>query len=384
MKSSGEIVDRAPLAAGASVLVSGASFAGLATAFWMKRLGYDVTVVEIADRLRKGGTPVDIEDRTVDIVRRMGLLDAIRARSLPPRATEFKTADDVTEARLPGQPIAQGGPDERHEIDRDELLTIMFGAIENDVDVVFSRSIIRLDEGRDSVMAWFDDGSQQAFSLVFGCDGHRSNTRRLVFGRDDSCSHFLKNYFLIKVVGKSYIRRDLSQIHSVPGKTVMLNSYDGKTDIVFGFHAENEVSYNHRDKAQQRRILRERFERVGWRTADLLSEIDADDDFYFDKLCQIRMPCWTKGRVALVGDAGYCASPAAGMGGSLAIIGAAALAEAFERHGNDVAAAFRDYDESLRPFVDAVQMQAVTFGLAMFAPKTEADIIERNRRLSEL
>jgi 2-polyprenyl-6-methoxyphenol hydroxylase-like FAD-dependent oxidoreductase len=384
MKSSGEIVDRAPLAAGASVLVSGASFAGLATAFWMKRLGYDVTVVEIADRLRKGGTPVDIEDRTVDIVRRMGLLDAIRARSLPPRATEFKTADDVTEARLPGQPIAQGGPDERHEIDRDELLTIMFGAIENDVDVVFSRSIIRLDEGRDSVMAWFDDGSQQAFSLVFGCDGHRSNTRRLVFGSDDSCSHFLKNYFLIKVVGKSYIRRDLSQIHSVPGKTVMLNSYDGKTDIVFGFHAENEVSYNHRDKAQQRRILRERFERVGWRTADLLSEIDADDDFYFDKLCQIRMPCWTKGRVALVGDAGYCASPAAGMGGSLAIIGAAALAEAFERHGNDVAAAFRDYDESLRPFVDAVQMQAVTFGLAMFAPKTEADIIERNRRLSEL
>ena len=37
-----------------SILISGASFAGFATAFWMDRLGYEVTIVEIAEGLRKG------------------------------------------------------------------------------------------------------------------------------------------------------------------------------------------------------------------------------------------------------------------------------------------------------------------------------------------
>ena len=43
-----------------SVLISGASFAGLSAAWWMNKLGYSVTVVEIAKGLRKGGTPVNI------------------------------------------------------------------------------------------------------------------------------------------------------------------------------------------------------------------------------------------------------------------------------------------------------------------------------------
>jgi 2-polyprenyl-6-methoxyphenol hydroxylase-like FAD-dependent oxidoreductase len=52
------------------VLVSGASFAGLSTAYWMDQLGYDVTLVEIGKTLKKGGTPVNIEGDTIDIVRR--------------------------------------------------------------------------------------------------------------------------------------------------------------------------------------------------------------------------------------------------------------------------------------------------------------------------
>ncbi len=69
----------------AAVLVSGASFAGLATAYWMNRLGYRVTVIEVASGLRKGGTPVDIEGETIGILTHMGMIDAVRAKALPPR-----------------------------------------------------------------------------------------------------------------------------------------------------------------------------------------------------------------------------------------------------------------------------------------------------------
>ncbi len=79
-----------------------------------------------------------------------------------------------------------------------------------------------------------------------------------------------------------------------------------------------------------------------------------------------------------MGDAGYCASPAAGMGGSLAIVGATALADAFTKHPGDLEAAFQEYDESLRPFVENVRARAVNFGLAMFVPRSEEAIQKRN------
>ncbi len=81
------------------VLISGASFAGLATAWWMNSLGYSVTVVEVAKGLRKGGTPVNIEGSVIDVVRRMGLLERIASLDLPKRPLKFLDADGAPVAR---------------------------------------------------------------------------------------------------------------------------------------------------------------------------------------------------------------------------------------------------------------------------------------------
>ena len=161
----------------------------------------------------------------------------------------------------------------------------------------------------------------------------------------------------------------------------MLNGYDDRTDIGLAFRSEGRIAYDHRDRAQQRRMIHDHFDGLGWKVPAALGHLDADDDFYFDVINQIRMPAWSRGRVALVGDAGYCVSPLAGMGGSMAIIGAAGLAEALERHGSDHRAAFREYDDRLRPFVDEVQERAVSEGLAMMFPADEAGLAERDRRI---
>ena len=129
-------------------------------------------------------------------------------------------------------------------------------------------------------------------------------------------------------------------------------------------------------------IILEQFGGEAWRTRELLEELSHCRDFYFDKMCQIRMPSWTKGRVALVGDAAYCASPAAGMGGSLAIVGATALADAFQKHPRNFEAAFQEYKDSLRSFVEDVQTQAVNFGLEMFLPRSKEALQRRNARFS--
>ena len=126
-----------------SVLVSGASFAGLATAYWLNRLGHSVTIVETASELRRGGTPVDIEGETIEILSRMGLANAVRAKALPPRGFEFKDADDATlgSIGIGNEPEAH----ERYEIHRDDLLDILSAAVKDEVEILFGQSIVELD-----------------------------------------------------------------------------------------------------------------------------------------------------------------------------------------------------------------------------------------------
>jgi 2-polyprenyl-6-methoxyphenol hydroxylase-like FAD-dependent oxidoreductase len=369
---------------GSLVLVSGASFAGLATAFWLDRLGYQVTIVEVASGLRRGGTPVDIEGETIGILERMGMFDAVRARALPPRAFAFKDADDRTLGGFGGGTGAEEPSRTRFEIHRDDLLDILFSGIDASVEILFGRSIKQLEDGPDGVTVTLDDGTRRNVALVFGCDGNRSNTRKLVFGDEKNFTHFMGGYVYLKVVPVTGILPpNVSEVFSVPGRTAMLNGYDDRTDIGLAFRTEGEIEYDYRNRAQQRAMIHDHFAGLGWKVPTALRHVGTDDDFYFDRINQIRMPSWSKGRVVLVGDAGYCVSPVAGMGGSMAIIGAGRIAEALERHGADYAAAFQDYHDNLHGFVEEVQERAANDGMATIFPADDAEMTERDRKLRD-
>lgn len=83
-------------------------------------------------------------------------------------------------------------------------------------------------------------------------------------------------------------------------------------------------------------------------------DLDCEHDFYFGPLSQVEASCWSRGRVALVGDAAYCPSPFTGRGTSLALVGAYVLAGEIKKNKTH-SEAFQSYEAIVRPYVESEQ-----------------------------
>lgn len=361
-----------------NILVSGASIAGLSTAYWLAKLGCKVTVVEIASELRTAGAAVDLRETAIEIANRMGIVKQLEEHKLGVELVEFKNADDITEGSIKLINEGEEVTSDEIEIERDKFLGILFDKLESNVEFMFNDSIIALEETTNNINVVFKNGFPRSFDLVIGCDGMHSAVRRIWFGQEKDYTHFLQAYFSISTVNKLLIKQKTMQMFNVPDKAITLNAYNNKTDIILCFFSEKEISYNYRDNEWQRKVILEQFAGAGWKTEELLQEMQQSNNFYFDKFAQVKMPSWTKGRVALVGDAGYCASPAAGMGGSLAMIGATALCDALQKYNGNYELAFQEYNTVLRPFIEKIQAGAELNVKENFIPRTEEAIRKRN------
>lgn len=359
------------------VLVSGASIAGLTTAWWLNYIGYAVTIVEQATAPRTNGAAVDLTGPAVDIARRMGLYDQFKLYQLGVDRIEYKNSADETEGSIV-MSVAQPDHEDEIEIERDNFVKVMMSELQHKVAFIFGDTITALNETDNGINVTFKNIHQQAFDLVFGCDGAHSLTRKIWFGPEEQYARFLKAYFSISIVPKLLLPQRTMQVYSVPYRSVMLNAYNGKTDIIFMFISDQEMAYDYRDTARQRQIIETHFTEQGWRVPELLDEIKGSDNFYFDKFCQIRMPAWSKGHVVLIGDAAYCPSPAAGQGGSLAIRGAAAVADALVKYAGDYVQAFPDYERQLRSDIEEIQAVAEHNVQTNFILRTEEEIQKRN------
>ncbi|HVW96174.1 MAG TPA: FAD-dependent monooxygenase [Mucilaginibacter sp.] len=364
-----------------TILVSGASIAGLSAAWWLDHTGYRVTVVEQAAAPRTAGGAVDLTAEAINITKRMGLYRQFKSHQLGVDRIEFKNGDDVTEGSMVLRDAKDGQVPENDEIEieRDKFVKVMRIAFGDRVEFIFNDSVTALEEQDDGALASFKQAAPRTFDLVIGCDGSHSNIRKRCFGPESDYAVFLGAYFSISIVRGLLVPERTMQLYRMPYRSIMVNAYSGKTDIIFTYLSGQELAYDYRDIVQQQQMISDQFAGKGWRTDELLEKVKRSGNFYFDRFCQIKMPCWSKGRVALVGDAAYCASPAAGQGGSLSLLGAAALAEALQQHDGIHQAAFKAYETSLRPHIEAVQAMAASNVKENFMLTSDEEIRQRNR-----
>ncbi|HEY1892359.1 MAG TPA: FAD-dependent monooxygenase [Steroidobacteraceae bacterium] len=346
------------------VLISGASIAGPALAFWLSRYGFEVTVVERSPGLRPGGYAVDFRGSTMKVLERMELVPAIKQHETRTSSIVMVDEQDKVVARLP-----DGFTSGDLEILRGDLAKVLYETTRASADYLFDDSIHALAQSADAVEVVFASGKMETFDWVVGADGLHSNVRALAFGEESKFVRHMGYYISIFSVPDFMNLGDAGRYYVELGKRVGCfgTKNDGNAKASFYF-ASQRIDYDRRDVASQKKLLRETYAGVGWKTPQILQMLDAAPDFYFDSLSQVKMDRWSSGRVVLLGDSASCPSPMAGMGTSIAIIGAYVLAGELKLTPDDHSAAFARYEATMREFV--AQAQQLAEGVSWFIPQT--------------
>jgi 2-polyprenyl-6-methoxyphenol hydroxylase-like FAD-dependent oxidoreductase len=366
------------------VLISGAGVAGLSAAHWFARAGARVTVCERAGGVRTGGAPVDVRGEALGVAARMGILDGIDQQRVPPAVEAGRVLDDR------GAHVANidltwfaNETDNDIEITRDRLNSLLLGVVPPEVEFRYGTWIEAIDDGDRTAAVTFSDGTAAAYDLVVGADGLHSATRGLVFGPERGYLRHLGCYVALLNLDPA---RDWNLgMLTVPGLSVIARD-PGDGPLAYVMARSPAFEWDYRDAGEQRQIVAGFLSELGaWEVPAIRAAFldPASTGFYFDSVSQIHMPGWTRGHVALLGDAAYCAALLSGMGTSIAMIGAEILATEWAAAGGDLAAAAPGFTRRLRPHIDMAQA-SVEHGGGIMIPATQEDVDQRNQLLRDL
>lgn len=368
------------------ILVIGAGIAGPAVCYWLRRFGFSPVLIEKSASVRKGGQGVDIRGVALDIVKKMGIHEQICTMRTQIELGRYVDANGNTLHEEKGERFGFR-QDKEIEIIRGDLVEILMNAIEG-VPCHFNQLIDHIEPDDDHVKVHFKDGKNEYYDLVIGADGIHSTTRRLVFNQDEYKLVYLGAYVSIFSI-PNYLNLNHTEVQCEANQKLATISSDKdpkRAQAGFMFRSPNALN-KIREENQQQQFLRDIFQDFGWELPKILELMSGSDDFYFDLVAQVKMKSWTKGRVALLGDAGYCASPLSGQGSSLALTGAYILAGELKKAEGNYTCAFNCYNNLLHPFIEANQKLGVWASESFLVPvEVSKEVAEErsNKILQEL
>lgn len=342
------------MATSKKILVVGAGIAGAAICYWLKQFGFSPNLIEKSTHLRKGGQALDLRGVAVGLAQEMGIYDeVVNMRTRIERGFHINP-DGVVQHEEQGEHFGFRQGDEV-EILRGDLVDILMEKIP-DVPYYFDQYIKQLLQTPEGVIVTFNNGQSENYDLLIATDGIHSSTRRMVFDQSEYQIVSLGSYLSTFTI-PNYLHLNHEEYSCENNHKLLMVGSDHDPELAraaFMWRSTHKLK-EARNEAEQKQFLRDTFLDFGWEAKPILNFMEQSDDFYFDSLAQIKMNRWTKGRIALLGDAGYCASPLSGQGNNLALIGAYILAGELKAAQGDHEKAFDRYHSLLRNFVDINQ-----------------------------
>ncbi|KAH7161957.1 hypothetical protein B0J13DRAFT_579843 [Dactylonectria estremocensis] len=332
------------------VLICGGGISGPALAFWLSKLGHDITVLD----LRGPGIPV---------MKRMGLEQLFRSQTVSEAGMELVNDSGKRMAFFPVNKSGEGLQSftTDFEIMRGDLCRMLYSVTEDCVKYIFGVHLQSFEQDDDSVRVKFSNGKEGQYDLLVGADGQGSRTRKMTLGPNvsnpfHSLDLFIAYFTVPREKGDEY----MSTLYNAPGRRFVFTRRHASDTIqaYLGYcNASDELEkVGKRDIADQKRTPRI--------IRDMQNDATAND-FYSQEVGQVKLDSWSRGRVVLVGDAAYCPSPATGMGTTSGLVGAYVLAGEIGKYfspsessngvESPLSTALKAYDSRFRPFMDQVQ-----------------------------
>lgn len=324
------------------VLINGAGIAGNALAFWLSKQGHAVTVLEQHPCLRTSGLQIDLRGHGVEVLKRMGLEDSLRAKAAPEQGMEIVDKSGRRRAFFPANRSGKGVQafTTEHEIMRGDLCRILYDATKDRADYKFGTSVENLEQEDGGVKARLTNGTTGRFDLVVGADGQWSRTRKILFGPASSDAfHPLDGLHVGYCTVPKPIQDNeeyIATCYIAPGNRGVMTRRHSPHEIqaYLGYRTDSEHIMNaYRGGIEkEKEAVAEVLEGAGWRTEELVEAMKGSGDFYLERMGLVKLPSWSSGRVALLGDAAYCPSATTGMGTTSAVVGAYVLAGEVVKH----------------------------------------------------
>ena len=361
-----------------NILISGAGIAGTTLAFWLKKYGFNPTIVEIALKLREGGYAIDFMGAGYDVALKMGIADELKKVDIDFSKLKLVDKNDQEKGSMNYEKVKNLMNGRAMTLLRSDLAKTIYNSLNNEVEIIFDDTIQQIEQNTGEVKVSFKNGNKRNFDLVIGADGLHSKVRNLVFGDENQFEKYLGYYTSSYTINNFSIGNNAFSMYNYPYKQVAIYSNSrNQTTAFFIFSSAEQLTYSQRDIEKQKQIMRQEFENGGWKCHQLLSALDTTTDFYFDSVSQIEMDKWSNGRVALVGDAGYCPSLLSGKGSTLAMVGAYILAGELKEANGNYQQAFEEYEKHFKSFMEKKQKSAQSFAKS-FVPKSSFGIWLRN------
>ncbi|MDF0602565.1 ATP-binding cassette domain-containing protein [Psychromarinibacter sp. C21-152] len=353
-------MDAAP-ASGPRVAIIGAGIAGLTAAFWLRRTGARPVVFEARPSFQPAGFPINLFGHALTVLDRMGLGDRLTAAAMPVDRLTMMTpagrvirSDDISGfSRMEGHGLY---------LDRVDLHHALYDAVRDDTAIRFGQEVADIQrQGSEIVLA---DGTVRPADLTLAADGLHSATRDWLFGA--APLHAADAAFTVALMPGTLVPAGESFSLIGPGRTMAVTGLpDGRTSAIFWVR-QTVAEAAGADTPIER--LRRMYEDFGWKTAEVIDAAAQTEHLYTDRVLQVRLPQWHRGRTVLIGDAAYAASPISSRGAGLAIVGAYLFAQALAETGDARTAALR-FERRLRAGVERIQETALK-NVPMMIPET--------------
>eukprot|EP00536_Pseudo-nitzschia_multiseries_P009908 jgi/Psemu1/24534/gm1.24534_g len=384
------------------VLINGMGIAGPSLAYWLDKYGHEVVMVERAKEPRKEGYVMDCWGVGYDMCEKMGILPRVLKNGYFVKLIKWVDAQGETEATMKTEGLRKLCNDRLVSVEHSDLSATILSLVEGKVKMIFDDSVKEIDDRGDNVFVVFENGTpSEMFDLVIGADGQNSRVRELVFGPTETFLTDLDMHICAFEYDNYQPREeDVFVSHTEPKRQMSrFSKNDDKTLFMFAFYDELLVEAEGgslpeaapeairvpQNNDSKRAALKGVFKDMAWEVSSVLTnpQFEKLEHLYFDRVAQIKMDKWSKGRVALIGDAAASVSLLAGHGSGLAMLEAYILAGEISKScpvdgdSSDHTAAFEKYEEILMPFLKKKQEDALKMANS-FLPRHKIFIWMRN------